>query len=100
MLSDDTFAPAAQLVAGLKLLGIDIDKYDPNWLQKQFQSRISTDETDKIDDLIDARKAARAAKNWAEADRIRDELDGMGIQLMDAKDPDTDELVTTWEVKR
>ena len=54
----------------------------------------------KVDDLIAARNAARTAKNWAEADRIRDELDAMGIQLHDAKDPDTGEFVTTREVKR
>ncbi len=33
--------------------------------------------------LIDARQAARKAKNWAEADRIRDELAARGIQLKD-----------------
>ncbi len=54
----------------------------------------------KVNQLIAARAAARAAKNWAEADRIRDELDAMGIALKDAKDPETGELVTTWEVKR
>ena len=32
-----------------------------------------------------ARQAARAAKNWAEADRIRDELKAMGIELKDTK---------------
>jgi cysteinyl-tRNA synthetase len=35
-----------------------------------------------------------------EAYRIRDELAAMGIQLKDAKDPATGEIVTTWEVKR
>jgi cysteinyl-tRNA synthetase len=39
-------------------------------------------------------------KNWAEADRIRDELLAQGIQLKDGKDPVTGERVTTWEVKR
>ena len=61
--------------------------------------RESISETD-IDTLIAARSAARAAKNWTEADRVRDELAGMGIQLMDFKDPATGEIVTTWEVKR
>ena len=50
--------------------------------------------------MIAARNTARAEKNFAEADRIRDELEKMGIQLKDAKDPDTGDLVTTWEVKR
>ncbi len=49
---------------------------------------------------ITARAAARKAKDYAEADRIRAELDAMGIALKDSKDPETGELVTTWEVKR
>jgi cysteinyl-tRNA synthetase len=53
-----------------------------------------------VDQLIAARSAARKAKNFAEADRIRDELAAMGIELKDAKDPKTGELVTTWEVAR
>lgn len=39
-------------------------------------------------------------KNWAEADRIRDELLEQGIQLKDSKDSETGDRVTTWEVKR
>ena len=37
----------------------------------------------EIQALIDARQAARKEKNWAEADRIRDELAAKGIQLKD-----------------
>ena len=37
----------------------------------------------EIDGLVAARDAARAAKNFAEADRIRDELAGRGIVLED-----------------
>ncbi|MCL2124773.1 MAG: cysteine--tRNA ligase [Oscillospiraceae bacterium] len=45
------------------------------------------DESGSIDDdieaLIAARQTARAEKNWAEADRIRDKLADMGISLED-----------------
>jgi cysteinyl-tRNA synthetase len=54
----------------------------------------------RVDDLVQARLAARKAKDFKEADRIRDELAAMGIELKDAKDPKTGELVTTWEVAR
>jgi cysteinyl-tRNA synthetase len=48
-----------------------------------------------IEPKIADRLAARAAKNWKESDRIRDELAAMGIALKDNKDG-----TTTWEVKR
>ncbi len=37
----------------------------------------------KVEAMIQARQAARKEKNFAEADRIRDELKAMGITLMD-----------------
>ncbi len=40
-------------------------------------------ETAEIEALIEQRQAARKEKNWAEADRIRDELKAMGIILED-----------------
>ncbi|WP_299861468.1 cysteine--tRNA ligase [uncultured Hoeflea sp.] len=49
---------------------------------------------------IDRRLAFIAAKNWPEADKIRNELLAQGIQLKDGKDTETGERVTTWEVKR
>jgi cysteinyl-tRNA synthetase len=36
-----------------------------------------------VERLIDDRNAARASKNFEEADRIRDELAGAGITLED-----------------
>ena len=39
-----------------------------------------------IDELVRQRQQARKDKNWAEADRIRDELAAMGITITDAKD--------------
>jgi cysteinyl-tRNA synthetase len=56
---------------------------------------LTDDEKKFIEEKKAARNAARAAKNWAESDRIRDELAAMGIALKDNKDG-----TTTWEVKR
>jgi cysteinyl-tRNA synthetase len=53
-----------------------------------------------IEDLIHSRTIARRAKRFDVADQIRDELAQMGIELKDAKEPKTGELVTTWEVAR
>lgn len=40
-------------------------------------------DSDEINQLIVARNAARTAKNWQEADRIRDELLSLGVVLED-----------------
>jgi cysteinyl-tRNA synthetase len=52
-----------------------------------------------VQTLITARLEARRNKDFAESDRIRDELTAMGIQLKDGKDAEGNPL-TTWEVKR
>jgi cysteinyl-tRNA synthetase len=56
----------------------------------------------RVSALVDGWMAGTSPAMTAvmEADRIRDELSAMGIQLKDAKDPATGETVTTWEVKR
>jgi cysteinyl-tRNA synthetase len=55
---------------------------------------------DSIDAVIQLRLEMLKAKNFTEADKIRDDLATRGIQLKDGKDPATGERVTTWEVKR
>jgi cysteinyl-tRNA synthetase len=52
-----------------------------------------------VEELIEARNAARARKDFKESDRIRDELAAMGIVLKDGKDADGNP-VTTWEIAR
>ncbi|WP_288841825.1 cysteine--tRNA ligase [uncultured Deefgea sp.] len=49
----------------------------------QAGSSDSAWQAEQIEAAIAARKAARAAKNWAESDRIRDELASAGIVLED-----------------
>jgi cysteinyl-tRNA synthetase len=58
-----------------------------------YPHRTVVDEA-KVTSLIDARTAARKAKNFKESDRIRDELAAMGVVLKDSKDG------TTWEIAR
>ena len=53
-----------------------------------------------VQSAVNQRLGFIADQNWAEADRIRDELLSQGIQLKDSKDSETGERITTWEVKR
>ena len=39
----------------------------------------------EIDRLIEARKKARAEKNWELADRLREELRGKGVEVQDGR---------------
>jgi cysteinyl-tRNA synthetase len=49
---------------------------------------------DVVDALISQRTAARARKDFAESDRIRDQLAAMGVVIKDSKEG------TTWEIAR
>ena len=80
----------------LKLMGFSVD---PAMLEADASVSVSAGVADKVAPLIDARLKARADKNWAEADRIRDELVEMGITIKDGKNPDSGEMETTWEMK-
>lgn len=50
-------------------------------------------DTAKIEELIAKRAEAKAAKNWGEADRIRDELKEMGVVVKDTKDGPVWEMI-------
>jgi cysteinyl-tRNA synthetase len=88
---------AACLKASARLLGLL--QLDTAAWKAWRPAALAIDET-RVEALIAARHAARKARNFKEADRIRDELAAMGIQLKDSKDPATGEIRTTWEVKR
>ena len=81
---------AARLRGFLNLMGLESICH-PNWNRKVLDE----EQTHQIESLVEVRLAARAAKNWKQSDRIRNELAAMGIVLKDNKDG-----TTTWEVKR
>jgi cysteinyl-tRNA synthetase len=83
------------LIAGLRGSGVEVKAHADGAIEYEVIGNAIN-----IDERIAARSAARSAKNFKEADRIRDELAAMGITLKDAKDPKTGELTTTWEVAR
>ena len=95
-LSDDLNTPAAiaslhqademALAGGLGFLGFSN-------VQLKLAAKQQVD-TVAIAAAIEARKAAKAAKNFAESDRIRDELLAKGIVLKDGPQG------TVWEIKK
>ena len=68
----------------LLLIGIDVCSY-----AKGLRTRDMSVISDKIEPLIAARFEARKRKDFKEADRIRDELAAMGVELKDRKDGTT-----------
>jgi len=82
-----------QLLSALLLLGFE------GVIESELNPDLDIPE-DQIEGVIASRLAFIREKNWAEADKIRDELLAQGVQLKDGKDPATGERVTTWEVKR
>jgi len=82
-LKDEDTNAAVQKAAVLKKLAnvLGLLEADP---EQFLQAGIGEDsDAEKIEALITARKQARENKDWAEADRIRDELDALGIVLED-----------------
>lgn len=64
-----------------KVLGLDLDIEKIKKLEESKEDSMS----DEVKALIEQRNQARAEKNWAEADRIRDLLTQMGVQINDKK---------------
>jgi cysteinyl-tRNA synthetase len=85
---DGKAAAKADLLAAANLLGFL--KADPDvWFAGGADEALKG----KVEALLDARVAARADKNWAEADRIRGEIDALGVIVMDSPQG------ATWRLK-
>jgi len=78
------------LAAGLAFLGL----LDPATFAPADPGAIAPDLRARIDALVTARSEARAAKDFAEADRIRDELTALRVTVKDNKDG-----TASWEIK-
>jgi cysteinyl-tRNA synthetase len=75
--------------ASLRLLGF-LSESAAEWNRRKQQA--SGVDATEIEGLISQRTAARARKDFAESDRIRDELAAMGVIIKDSKNG------TTWEI--
>lgn len=96
---DGNLDDAAKFVAQIRLLGFQ-------WIyhaaRKSESARYAFENAfrQRVDEAVTTRLNLLKAKNFAEADRIREELLAEGIQLKDGKDPVTGERTTTVEMKR
>jgi cysteinyl-tRNA synthetase len=98
----------AELKAALNLLGLsgEAGAFNPIYAHiaatvsvvASFEAKVGFKQPvsrEQVVRLVEDRLVARHTKNWAESDRIRDELAAMGIQIKDHKDG-----TTSWEIKR
>ncbi|WP_310542389.1 cysteine--tRNA ligase [Phenylobacterium sp.] len=85
---DDRAYAKGELLASANLMGFLFA--DPEYW---FQAGVSDELREKVDGLIADRVAARTAKDWAAADRIRGELTALNIEVMD------NPTGATWRIK-
>jgi cysteinyl-tRNA synthetase len=80
--------PGSQLELGMTLNAL-------GFTGRHVEEKAALIDEVKVNALIAARLDARRSKNWAESDRLRDELGQLGVLIKDNKDG-----TTSWEVKR
>jgi cysteinyl-tRNA synthetase len=80
-----------QFAASLRHFGF-LSESAAEWKSRKQQA--SGIDAKQIDGLISDRTAARARKDFAESDRIRDQLAAMGVVIKDSKEG------TSWEIAR
>ncbi len=101
---DSALKYISSLMTIARVLGFDFEKIEISEEQLKEKLDIIVGEFDFIDKnqsaieimnkIIEARNKARTDKDWTTADKIRNELDKIGIVLKDSKDG-----ITIWELK-
>ncbi len=71
-----------EILSYMKSLNEIFEVFD---FEEKKEKEFSPEEQKLIDQLIEKRNIFRAEKNWSEADRIRDELVKMGVNIADKK---------------
>ena len=75
-----------------KVLSLNLIE-EANKIKAENDSKTADVDVEKIEELIKRRTQARAEKDWATADKIRDELASMHVIVKDSKDG------ITWEIQ-
>ena len=69
------------------VLGLDLDRAVPSAeTSEPGRSALPDALPEGAGELVVARTAARAAQDWAAADRLRDELRSLGVEVVDLPD--------------
>ena len=82
---DDAVAPGAKFETFAwvdRILGLDV-------VRDVGKPKAEPDLPDGARELVDARAAARSAKDWATSDRLREQLAGMGVTVTDSPEGQT-----------
>ncbi len=85
---DAVSAAKGKLLASAAILGV-LQSDPAAWLEGEVSDDLRTE----VETLLEQRAAARAAKDWPEADRIRDRLNALNVVVMDGP------AGATWRVK-
>ena len=85
--SRDDAAARTELVALRGMLDVlGLDPHDPQWASGADDSAARAALESLVAAELDARVAARAAKDWATSDAIRDRLAAAGVVVQDSAD--------------
>src|SRR6202522_637107 len=89
--SSEAAEAAAPLARDAQFLGLDLAATTKRLAEA---TGLDAETKSRVEALVAERLASRRAKDWAASDRLREELEGLGVTLKDSKDG------TTWELRR